>query len=99
MVAKMTFVRTLLRVAVVIHWPLWQMDVKNTFLDGDLQETMYMQPPSGYAYPPSFVCQLKKSLYEFIHYDPIASKTRISQYIVFIENIPYYSLRPDSKPT
>ena len=44
-VAKMTIVRCLLSVAAVHNWPLWQMDVKNTFLNGDLQETVYMQPP------------------------------------------------------
>lgn len=62
----MTFVRTLLGVAAVIHWPLWQMDVKNTFLDGDLQETIYMQPPSGYAYPPQF-CLSTEEISLWVH--------------------------------
>ncbi|XP_028087463.1 uncharacterized protein LOC114288177 [Camellia sinensis] len=34
----MTTVRTLIYVAVVRHWPLYQMDVKNAFLNGHLTE-------------------------------------------------------------
>uniref|UniRef100_A0A2N9HB81 Integrase catalytic domain-containing protein n=1 Tax=Fagus sylvatica TaxID=28930 RepID=A0A2N9HB81_FAGSY len=34
-VARLTSVRSLLAVAAVRHWPLFQMDVKNAFLNGD----------------------------------------------------------------
>ena len=62
-IAKMTSVRALLGVAAIRDWPLWQMDVKNAFLHCDLQETVYMQPPPGYACHPKHVCRLKKSFY------------------------------------
>ena len=62
-VAKMTSIRTLFAVATVRNWPLWQMDVKNAFLHGDLQETVFMRPPPGYACPPNHICRPRKSLY------------------------------------
>jgi hypothetical protein len=37
-VARLTSVRSLLTVAAVRHWQLFQMDVKNAFLNGDLEE-------------------------------------------------------------
>ena len=35
-VAKMTSVRLFLALATMFHWPLYQLDVKNAFLHGDL---------------------------------------------------------------
>ncbi|GJX05256.1 zinc finger, CCHC-type containing protein [Tanacetum coccineum] len=45
----------------VIH----QMDVKTAFLNGDLDEEIYMKQPEGFVIPghESKVCKLKKSLY------------------------------------
>ena len=40
--AKMTIVRLLLAIGASKSYPLYQMDVKNTFLHGDLQEEVYM---------------------------------------------------------
>jgi hypothetical protein len=62
-VARLTSVRSLLAVASVRHWDLFQMDVKNAFLNGDLGEEVYMQPPPGYNHPPHKVCQLRRALY------------------------------------
>uniref|UniRef100_A0A2N9G4E2 Integrase catalytic domain-containing protein n=1 Tax=Fagus sylvatica TaxID=28930 RepID=A0A2N9G4E2_FAGSY len=62
-VARLTSVRSLLAVAAVRHWPLFQMDVKNAFLNGDLLEEVYMQPPSGYPDSQNQVCRLRRALY------------------------------------
>lgn len=39
------------------------MDVKNVFLNDDLDEEVYMQPPCGYFHPPGKVCKLRKALH------------------------------------
>ena len=63
-VAKMTTVRVLLTVVAAKGWHLHKMDVKNTFLQGELEEQMYMVQPPGFhsGMNTSAVCQLKKSL-------------------------------------
>ena len=53
----------LLAVAIVRHWLLYQIDVKNVFFNGDLQEEMYMQPPLGYPHSRSQVCRIRCALY------------------------------------
>jgi hypothetical protein len=58
-----TFVRSLLVVAYVRRWDLFQIDVKNAFLNGDLSEEVYMLPPPGYDHPPYKVCQFRRALY------------------------------------
>ena len=59
----MTTVRTLLAVASVRQWLISQLDVKNAFLNGELREEVYMQPPLGYSIPNGLVYQLRRSLY------------------------------------
>uniref|UniRef100_A0A6N2LKW8 Uncharacterized protein n=1 Tax=Salix viminalis TaxID=40686 RepID=A0A6N2LKW8_SALVM len=64
-VAKMTTVRVLLSVSVNNGWFLSQMDVKNTFLHGDLEEEVFMKLPPGHplSATPNLVCKLHKSIY------------------------------------
>ena len=64
-VAKMSTVRILISCAANFGWPLHQLDVKNAFLHGDLQEEVYMEMPPGFVTPETEgkVCRLKKSLY------------------------------------
>jgi hypothetical protein len=61
----MSMVRTLISCAPNFRWPLYQLDVKNSFLHGDLQEEVYMYVPSRLSKPEAVgkVCRLKKSLY------------------------------------
>ncbi|GJZ13898.1 ribonuclease H-like domain-containing protein, partial [Tanacetum coccineum] len=64
-VVKMVTVRCLISIVVVNKWPLYQLDVNNAFLYGDLIEDVYMTLPNGYNnFDKSKVCKLNKSLYE-----------------------------------
>jgi hypothetical protein len=64
-VVKMTSIRTILSLVVVEDLHLEQLDVKTTFLHGDLEEEIYMQQPHGYEVKgkENLVCRLKKRLY------------------------------------
>ena len=68
-VAKITTLRLLLSLAASQHWHLAQLDVNNAFLNGSLDEEIYMQIPQGYNHePPSrpfapLVYMLNKSIY------------------------------------
>jgi hypothetical protein len=64
-IAKMTTVRAIIAMAIAKGWSLHQMDVKNAFLHGNLQEEMYIEQPLGYVDQthPNLVCRLKKALY------------------------------------
>lgn len=78
-VAKLTIVRALLVVAAMQDWMVCQMDVSNAFLNGDLDEVVYMKMPPCYTGMGSRistaivlqnskcksmkVCRLKKALY------------------------------------
>ena len=62
-VARLTSVRCLIAVVAFRRWPLYQMDVKNTFLNGDLNKEVYMQPPPSYPHLGSQVCRLRYALY------------------------------------
>ncbi|GKD95619.1 retrovirus-related pol polyprotein from transposon TNT 1-94 [Tanacetum coccineum] len=44
-IAKMVMVRTFLDVAAARNWELYQMDVHNAYLHGDLEEEVYMKLP------------------------------------------------------
>ena len=64
-VAKIAYVCLLLSMATMCSWPLYQLDIKNVFLHGDLAEEVYMEQPPGFVTQgeSGLVCRLRCSLY------------------------------------
>ncbi|GJX31721.1 zinc finger, CCHC-type containing protein [Tanacetum coccineum] len=64
-VARITTIRLLLALAAIHNLVIHQMDVKTAFLNGDLDEELYMKQPEGFVMPGNEhkVCKLVKSLY------------------------------------
>jgi hypothetical protein len=67
--------------------PLHQLDVKNAFLHGNLLETIFMDPPSGFRAKGEYagkVSHLRKSLYGLKQF-PRACFSRFSEVILSME--------------
>ena len=61
-VAKFSTIRCILALGAIMDLQMHQMDVKTAFLNGDLEEDIYMDQPQGFVQG-DMVCKLKKSLY------------------------------------
>lgn len=64
-VVRWETIRTLIALAVHLNWPIHQLDVLTTFLNGILKEDVYKLQPQGFVRPGTehLVCKLHKSLY------------------------------------
>lgn len=64
-VIKSTTLRLVLDVAVTRSWPIQQLDVNNPFLQGTLNDEVYMDQPPGFADTdnPTHLCRLRKAIY------------------------------------
>jgi len=62
----MAFVRLFIAITILQRWSFYQLDVKNVFLKGDLEEEIYMEQPQGFVAQgesSGLICRLRKSLY------------------------------------
>ena len=64
-VVKLVSIHIVLTLVALLDLELEKLDVKKSFLHGDLDEDIYMEQPKGYAqdHKGRLVCKLKKSLY------------------------------------
>jgi Reverse transcriptase (RNA-dependent DNA polymerase) len=84
-VARMKTIRLLISLAAQNKWSIFQMDVKSAFLNGVLEEEVYIEQPSGYVKvgKEHMVLKLNRALYG-LKQAPRALNTRIDAY--FKEN-------------
>lgn len=80
-VARMETIRLLISLAAQNKWSIFQMDVKSAFLNGVLEEEVYIEQPPGYTKvgKENKVLKLKKALYG-LKQAPRAWNTRIDAY-------------------
>lgn len=80
----MVTLRTIISLAASKQWNLWQLDVKNAFLYGELDRAIFMEQPQGFISHefPNHVCRLKKALYG-LKQAPRAWYGQIAQYLSF----------------
>nr|GEZ69670.1 retrotransposon protein, putative, Ty1-copia subclass [Tanacetum cinerariifolium] len=64
-VADIRAIRIFIAITAYYDNEIWQMDVKITFLNGFLEEEIYMKQPKGFIDPnhPRKVCKLQRSIY------------------------------------
>ncbi|GJZ59636.1 retrotransposon protein, putative, ty1-copia subclass [Tanacetum coccineum] len=64
-VAIIRAIRIFISIAAYYDYEIWQMDVKTAFLNGYLDEDIYMVQPEGFVDPnhPKKVCKLQRSIY------------------------------------
>jgi hypothetical protein len=82
LVSRMEAIRLLLAYACSNNIKVYQMDVKSTFLNEELEEEVYIEQPEGFQLSENayYVCKLKKALYG-LKQAPRAWYSRLDKYL------------------
>ena len=82
-VVRYSSIRSILALSVQMGWKIHQMDVKTTFLNGVIEEEVYIEQPEGFETldRESHVCKLKRALYG-LKQAPHAWYTIIDNYFI-----------------
>jgi hypothetical protein len=82
-VARYTSIKNIIAIAMEMGWRIHQMDVKTAFLNGFIEEEVYIEQPQGFGVSEreSHVCLLKKALYG-LKQAPIAWYSHIDTYLL-----------------
>eukprot|EP00253_Pinus_taeda_P002577 PITA_02577 len=81
-IARLEAIRMFLALSSFQKFKVFQMDVKSTFLNGDLEEEVCIEQPDGFILgnDPNLVCRLKKALYS-LKQAPRAWYYRLDKYL------------------
>ena len=68
LVSMLKSVRIMLAIAAFYDYEIWQMDVKTAFLNGFLEEELYMMQPEGFVdlKGANKICKLQRSIYGLV---------------------------------
>ena len=94
LVARYTLIRAILALAAVKKWKVHEMDVKTTFLNGVIEEEVYVEHPQGFEThdSQSHVCRLKKALYGLKK----ASRAWYNRIEIFLMSLGFAKIKADS---
>lgn len=83
-VVKPIIIRVILIMALSKSWVVRQIDVNNVFLNGELEEDVFMVQPKGFVNTtkPHNVCKLKKALYS-LNEAPFSWFTKFSKCVIY----------------
>ena len=83
LVVMMATMRILFAISAILDLELQQMNVKTAFLNGDLNEVIYMQQPEGFIHneTQNLVCLLGKSIYD-LKQSPKMWNEKISSFLL-----------------
>jgi hypothetical protein len=81
-ISRMEEIKLILSYACSKNIKVYQMDVKLDFLNGDLEEEVYIEKPKGFELSENenYVCRLKKALYG-LKQAPIAWYSRLDRHL------------------
>ena len=65
--ARYTSIRTIISLVSIFGWKMYQMDVKTAFLNGNIDQEVFIEQPEGFVLHSreTQVCRLRKALYGF----------------------------------
>lgn len=95
LVARYSSIRAIIFVVAQMGWKIHQMDVKTTFLNGVIEEDIYVEQPEGFEAHgrDSYVCGLKRELYGFKQ----APRTWYSHIDNYLESVGFIKSEAGSK--
>ena len=78
-------IRLVITLSLSFKWKIRQLDIKSTFLHGNLKEIVYIEQPSGFIHPPKqyHICLFKKSIYR-LKQTPRAWFDKLSKYFPYL---------------
>jgi len=82
-VARMETIRLIVAVAIKHNWSMYQLDVKSAFLNGELEEEVYVSQPPGFEIKgkEDYVYKLDKALYG-VKQAPRAWNKKIDRFLI-----------------